>query len=328
MTAPAAPIPAQCRYAQAVAKNHGYDFEILDGGIGYLFRISRGEKSFLAGAGPLSSYPLNNANSASIARDKIFTNAVLSRNGIANLGGRCFFLSSDGRALRGDGYELDDARLYAKQIGYPLFCKPLTGSRGDFAERIADADEFEDYVRRTGARHQAIVIQQFFSGSEFRVFVFDGEPIFCLEKSDVVLSADGSQTAAGLLSALNAGLAAKGISPYPPTTKLTCPDGRSVDPDSVPPSGAKVIVCGRKNIIIGLVPRQVEPIPADLLQLAQASASALNLRAAAVDLLKESGGSLRVIEVNANPEISSLEALDRWDLIEKIWLSTIEALLK
>ena len=178
-------IADQCRYAQWVAQRHNYGFEILDGGEGYLFRISRGDKSFFAGAGPLSSYPLNSSFAATAARDKVFANRLLDLAGVPNLGGRAFFLTAESRQLRGPGYEVEDARLYFSELGEKAFCKPLAGSRGTFAEPVRGSDAFDDYISRCAQKHPAIVVQPLFAGEETRVFVFDATPIFCIEKGAV-----------------------------------------------------------------------------------------------------------------------------------------------
>ncbi|MND05661.1 hypothetical protein D3C83_265950 [compost metagenome] len=64
--------------------------------------------------------------------------------------------------------------------------------------------------------------------------------------------------------------------------------------------------------------------------MAVASAAALGLSLAAVDLfdLSGDGTDLAVIEVNSNPMIATLEEQDRWDLIETIWRANIDAAMK
>jgi glutathione synthase/RimK-type ligase-like ATP-grasp enzyme len=326
------PIANQCRYALEVARRHGYRCDVLDGGDGYLFRISDGRKSFLAGAGSLSSYPLNNAVAASIARDKIFTNMLLTQAGIPNLGGRHFFLSDEGRKLRSAGHESADARSYAAAIGFPVFCKPLTGSKGDFAEVIPTAEALEDYLRRVSIRHRAIVVQEFFDGDEFRVFVFDKQPLFCIEKGAVRVIGDGERSVRELLDSLNRDLRDKGVSAYPENTPVRRVSGEPVSDHYRPAVDESLEVHGRRNLSVGAGVAVLETIPDDFSVLAVSAAQTLELRVAAVDILRcretSSAAALRVVEVNANPDISALECLDRRDLIEKIWLSAIEILLK
>lgn len=321
-------IASHCRYAQRAAATCGCTVEILDSGEGYLFRISDGVRSFDVGAGPLATYPMNSAFGASVARDKGFTNRILELAGIPNLGGRPFFFSTEGEKLRGRGYELDDAREYFHSLGSVTFCKPLTGSRGDLAELIESAAELEEYFRRCALHYPSFIMQRFFEGEELRIFVFDGEPIFCLAKMPPTLRGDGLRTAAALLEDLNATLAGTALSTHRPV--LVTAGGARVAPDYIPPCGEQLRLRGRKNVGFGGDISLVDPSRAQV-DLAARAAGALGLRVAAVDLMKVAGGNaadIRVIEVNSNPEIHSLERLGRWDLIERIWRNIIDTCLR
>ncbi len=325
------PLVAQCRYAQTVAGRHGFEFELLDPD-GYLFRVATGGASALIGAGPVSSYPLNSATAASIAHDKIFTNRVLDRHGIAHLGGRCFALTADGKNLRGSGHELADAIAYARQLGFPVFCKPISGSRGDFAEVIADEAAFEDFTHRASVRHRTVVVQPVFEGSELRVFVFDGEPLFCVEKLPVTLTGDGVRTVAELLFQRNSELTASGISSYPPGVVISgasrIPRPASAILTEVPADGERLELGGRRNLAVGAGVTPLDPVPDDAAAIAVEAVAAIGLRIGAVDLLRPAGLRHHVIEINANPDIVTLERLGRWDLIEHIWLRIFRALLR
>ena len=325
------PIPDQTRYAKKVALNAGYGFEILDKGENCLFRISKGQKSFIAGSGSLSSYPLNNAFSANIARDKIFTNHLLDTQNVPNLGGRCFFLSPEGRALRGDGYEIEDAFSYLENLDGPAFCKPLRGSQGSFAEIVKNTTELKDYIDRCSKKFDAIVIQKYFEGTEYRVFMLGEEPLFCLKKGNVELLGDGQSRIIELLAELNSDLISKGISPYSNNIKVTDIDGTEIQLMEIPKLGQKLSLQGRKNISSGATPLFISLIPEILKDLALKSQKALGLEISGIDFMcEEKDGEIfeaRVIEVNSNPAISSLEMVGRWDLIERVWLYVIEKCL-
>ena len=303
--------PDIARYAKKVALDNGYTFEFLDRGEGCLFRISDANNSFLAGAGSLASYPLNNAFSASVARDKIFTNHLLDNNDIPNLGGKCFFLSPEGRALRGKGYETEDAFQYAENLEGPAFCKPLRGSQGTFAEIVRDTNQLQDYIKRCSKKFDAIVIQKYFEGTEYRVFMLGDEPLFCFKKGDIELIGDGQDRIIELLAELNSDLIAKGISPYSSNVKITNLSGDEFQLMQVPKSGEKLYIAGRKNISTGATPLLISLTPNILKELALKSHNALGLEISGIDFMcKEKDGKIleaRVIEVNSNPAISSLE---------------------
>lgn len=320
-------IPDIARFARKVAIDHGYEFEFIDNGENCLFQISNSKNSFIAGAGSLASYPLNNAVAASIARDKIFTNHLLDNEKIPNLGGKCFFLSPEGRALRSDGYEIEDAIKYFKKLSGPAFCKPLRGSQGTFAEIIRDKNELENYIERCSKKFDAIVIQKYFEGTEYRVFMLGDEPLFCFKKGEVELVGDGEGRIIELLAELNSGLIAKGISPYSSNVTITNSTGDEFQLMQVPKLGEKLFIAGRKNISSGATPLLLNTIPEILANLALRSHNAIGLEISGIDFMcKEASGEIleaRVIEVNSNPAISSLEFSMRWDLIESIWLYVI-----
>ena len=80
--------------------------------------------------------------------------------------------------------------------------------------------------------------------------------------------------------------------------------------------------------VSGEVGSLVEPCPDGLKHVALRSAAALSLRVAGVDLFVESvtnsdDPEIRVVEVNGNPGIRSLENLGRFDLIERIWCEVL-----
>lgn len=68
-------------------------------------------------------------------------------------------------------------------------------------------------------------------------------------------------------------------------------------------------------------------VPNALAALAAASADALQLQLAAVDIFETESGPV-VIEVNSNPAIETLEDHDRWDLIETVWRANFETALR
>lgn len=323
-------IADHCRYAKRTTERHGWGFEILDGGEGYLFRVSSAGRSCTFGAGPLASFPMNSAFGASVARDKVFTNRMLELARVPHFGGRAFFLTPDSRLLRGEGYELADAEAYLLELGGTAFCKPLTGSRGDFAEIVVGADAFREYASRCAAKHRAIVMQRLYSGRELRVFVMDGSAVYAVTKAEAAVTGDGIRSVGALLEEVNLRLTGTGVSRYSENARTTTEPGVPVDRSYVPAGGERITIAGRRNLGFSGTPQLLEPLPADAARLAITAVRALGLRLAAVDLMEcreESKNELRVIEVNSNPEIVSLERLDRWDLIEHIWSHVIRTCL-
>ena len=118
------------------APNSGSAFRDLDGGSGLLFSVASRDRLLHFGAGRCSWYPQNNATASTLASDKHFTSRILREAGVPALGGEYFFLHERYRAHRPAGHERSDAVAYFKTLGGSAFVKPLTGSRGDFAQAV------------------------------------------------------------------------------------------------------------------------------------------------------------------------------------------------
>jgi len=257
-------------------------------------------------------YPINSATAMALATDKHFTRVALDAAGVRNLGGEPFFLDPRRAALRPPGREVDDARAHMAARGHTAFCKPLAGSRGDFAEAVVGAAAFEDWLSRVSVRHDAILLQDIFSGDEYRVFAVDDETVYAVQRFAPVLRGDGVHTAGALLAALTTRQSRAGLSPS------VLPGG--TPENAVIPAGVEVPLGGRRNASAGGAVALVSPecLPDGVARITHAARRALGLRVAGVDIMVCADGP-RVIEVNGNPAIPHLEALGREDLIVRVW---------
>jgi glutathione synthase/RimK-type ligase-like ATP-grasp enzyme len=322
------PLPDPARYARDAAQAIGATYQDLDNGENYLFRIAKNARFVVAGAGPVASFPVNSASAVSIARDKSFTNAVLADAGLPVIPGGLFFAHQRRVSLRGPGREVSDARLYAARLGWPVFCKPNTGARGNFAEIIPNDAALVDYAARVAVEFEAFLIQPVVRGAEHRVLIHDGRPIFHAAKQAPVLVGDGRRTLAELLATLNAELAGTGISEWP--ASVFALQGRTAG-DVMQP-GERFILPGRRNLsAVGEIERFRTDVPAPLLAIARAAVAAVGLRIGAVDMFDRSAAGdlsdLVVIEVNGNPGLKTLELAGRMDLIRAIWTDMLKELL-
>jgi glutathione synthase/RimK-type ligase-like ATP-grasp enzyme len=307
---------AQARYAAHAAARAGLSFRSLDGDDGYLFEITDGARRALFSSGAGSPYALNDFRAASLARDKAFCATVLSQSGLPTIPGDLFFVTEQHAAMRAPGRELADARAFARTAVYPLFCKPVAASNGAFAERIADAAAFQDYLTRVARQHFAILAQPFLRGAEHRVFVLEGRALFAYRKHLPHVIGDGRATLAELLQKRGYGRA--GV-------------GRALD--VVPAEDERIELEGPANRAVGgAASAPVDDVPEPLARIAFAAADTLGLQLAGIDIFDLSAAGdysdLRIIECNANPMIATLEDHDRWDLIDTIWRANIAAALR
>ncbi len=314
---------AQARYAAHAAEARGYSFRSLDGADGYLFEVRDGVRSALFAAGQGSPYALNDANAASLARDKSFCAEALRAARLPVLPGRLFFVTKRWAEMRSPGREPEDARVFAASADYPIFCKPISASNGLHAEVIDDAGAFDNYMERVAREHFAILAQPYVRGDEHRVFILEGRALFSYRKHQPKVVGDGQSTLAELVT--RAEILGK--------RKARDRDGALLAPDAIPELGSAIAFEGPANRSSGGSSGEiVDGAPAALADLAIKAADALGLELAGVDVFdvsqKRDLSDLVIIEVNSNPMIATLEDHDRWDLIDEIWRANFDAALR
>lgn len=321
--------PDPARYAMDAAAAIGADYADLDDGGGYLFRVSKNGRNLVAGAGAICSFPVNSATAFTLSRDKAHTKSVLAAAGLPVASGGLFFAHTRRAALRQPGREAGDAAAFAARIGWPVFCKPNTGSRGNYAEIVADPFALADYVRRVSIEFEAFLVEPVLKGAEHRVLIHDGRVIFHASKAPPTLTGDGASAIATLLSVLNQSLAGTGISPYPASVLQIA----GLDPAAIPVKGQRIALPGRRNLSAeGDIEAFSDTAPPALAELAAQAVAAVGLRVGAVDLFDVSpAGDLSqpvILEVNGNPGLRTLEFNGRTDLIRAIWVSMLTEMLE
>ena len=313
--------PDQSIYAEFACAEFGLDFRDLDGGSGQIITVASRDRLLHFGAGRSSWYPQNNATASTLASDKYFTSRILREAGVPALGGEYFFLHDRHRAHRPTGHERSDAMAYLSTLGGSAFVKPLTGSRGDFAQAVHGEEPLVRYLDEVTKYYDSVLIQPIVEGIEYRVFLLDDDALFCARKYLPFVSGDGVHTVRELLTAHNDTLRARGLSPASMAE-------HEPSLDAVPAKGERREIPGRMNLSAGGT-MVLAAAPETAITLARQAARALGLRVAAVDMFVDIGGDsgpIKVIEVNSNPAIRLLEVSDRGDLILKIWHHTFSAM--
>ena len=246
----------------------------------------------------------------------------MKRAGAPTLGGEYFFLHDRHRAHRPAGHEREDALVHLRKLGGTAFVKPLSGSRGDFAQAVHDEASLLRYLGEVSQYYDAILIQPVVAGTEYRVFVLDDEV--------ALYGAEISAVRPGRRRALrSASCWPRTMKACDPTVCRRFPSQTTASLDIVLPKGERWEIPGRMNLSAGGTMVLEAPRSEAAIALATKAVRALGLRVAAVDLFTDIGGepdAMRVIEVNANPSIRLLEQSNRGDLILKIWHHTFSAM--
>src|SRR4051812_5866849 len=205
--------PDQSIYAEFACAEFGLAFRDLDGGSGLLFSVASREKSLHFGAGRCAWYPQNNATSATLASDKYFTSKILEAAGVPVIGGEYFFLHDRHRAHRPSGHERDDALACFRKLGASAFVKPLTGSRGDFAQAVHGEAALTRCLDEVARYYDAVLVQPIVDGVEYRIFLAGDDALYCARKRPPFVTGDGVRSLRVLLAAHNDALRACGLSP-------------------------------------------------------------------------------------------------------------------
>ena len=314
--------PDQAVYAEFACAEFGLTFRDLDGGSGLLFSIAARDRLVHFGAGRCSWYPQNSATASTLASDKYFASRIMREAGVSALGGEYFFLHERHRAHRPTGHERGDAIDCFRTLGGSAFLKPLTGSRGDFAQAVHGEAALARYLDEVMQYYDAVLIQPIIEGIEYRILLLDDEPLYCARKSPPSVTGDGVCTLRKLLTAHNDALRARGLSP------VALPaDDPSLD--AVPAKGERHEIPGRMNLSAGGTMVLADAPSEKAVTSARQAARAIGLRVAAIDMFVDVGGdpdAIEIIEVNSNPSIRLLEDSNRGDLILKTWHHTLVAM--
>lgn len=312
--------PDQAIHAEYACRAFGLTFEEIDRGTGLAFVISSQESHVAFGAGRGSFFPQNNATATTLANDKYLSSVIFAHAGVAALGGQYFFLHERHRAHRPPGHERTDAAAYLEGLGGAAFCKPLAGSRGDFAQAIVGTTALLQYLDEVARYHDAILMQRVVCGREYRVFLLDDEVVYCARKAPPFVTGDGKHSLHALLVQREKHLSDRGISSA--STELE----PSNDLALILPAGQRYEIIGRMNRSAGGTMTLAAPDdPTSAFALTRRAAQVLGLRVAAVDIFTDIDGdaaNMRIIEANANPSIRFLEDCQRDDLILTIWRHT------
>ena len=310
--------PDQSIYAEFACAEFGLTFSDLDNGSGLIFSVASPATLMHFGAGRCSWYPQNSATASTLASDKYFTKTILDAAGVRTIGGEYFFLHERYRAHRPAGHERDDAQAYFRELGTSAFVKPLTGSRGDFAQAIHGETALMRYLDEVAKYYDAVLMQPIVEGIEWRIFLLDDEALFCARKYPPSVRGDGVRTWRELLNVHNDALRARGLSPV-------ALGDRDSTLDAVLANGERREIPGRMNLSAGGT-MMIELAPSEeAVALARQATRALGLRVAAVDMFVSIGGdadAMTAIEVNSNPSIRLLEDSGRDDLILRLWHHT------
>lgn len=216
-------------------------------------------------------------------------------------------------------YSVEQARIAAERIGYPVVVKPadLDGGKG-VAVELKTADKVALAYEQARELSTNILVEKYYPGNDYRVHVYRGEVYWAVHRVPGGVTGDGRQTVRSLLDELNAHplRGQPGSNSLLKTIDLDAEarellEEANLDENSTPEAGRFVRLRRAANVASGGVPVPVlEQIHPDNVQLAIRTARLLRLDLAGLDLLMEDiskswfeTGAI-ICEVNAQPQLS------------------------
>jgi glutathione synthase/RimK-type ligase-like ATP-grasp enzyme len=315
-------IPKSLAILRTACDENNIAFRLEDAFSGFVARLTKGSKSYLAGAAGIGVYPINRGAPFAIARDKAFTHFILERAGFRAPAGGHFFLNPQGDYVRPPGRERADAMDFAGRLSdghrQPLIVKPNSGKGAKLVTFVRTRAELVMALEAIAESDDVALIQSFIDEPEFRLFLVDGEIVFAYRKARATIIGDGRRTISALCrsasplfdvrrsSFLQAALQVRGFS-----EDAVLPDGEALAIDFI----SNISASGR---FAGFT----EPSP-PVREWARRLARTVSLRVTGIDVFSRSEladpSDFFVTDVNGAPNLGTLHDLGYRDLVMGVW---------
>lgn len=262
---------------------------------------------------------LNPGSSEDLAKDKGHTKSMLRAMGIACPRGKDFLLPwwheriklSQEQRGKVDMSTIDQADAYiTSDIGYPVYVKPVDGSKGGGVYRVEDEAEllgvFEEYEKN---KTRVAVVEEAVDMPDYRVVILDGQLISAYQRIPLAVTGNGVDSTEVLINKLSVEYHLSGRDTVldahePRVTKHLGKIGLNVN--YVPGAGENVTLVPISNLSAGGTSLDVTAeIAPKWVELSVTIAEHFNLRLCGIDLacndITSGSSEYSVLEVNAAP---------------------------
>jgi len=240
------------------------------------------------------NFEVNSATAELMAGDKAAVSDVLAHLGVPHVPHRLFLHP------RLSGYVSSQGNwpamlAYADEVGYPLVCKPNTGTGGEGVSLVTNPAELEQTVMALFQLHRSICLSRYLEiEQEYRAVMLDEtcELLYTKRRPHVV--GDGTSSVLELIEQLHLNgqlsqeLAGQAIEQH------------SGELRRVPEPGQEVLIGWKHNLGEGSAPQMVAEgsLYDQLVELARRAQQAINIRFTSVDMV-EANGKLLILEINS-----------------------------
>jgi glutathione synthase/RimK-type ligase-like ATP-grasp enzyme len=156
--------------------------------------FKNGKKSYFR----YNTVDLNPVGASDIAKDKDYAAFFMKTMGYPVPHGRAFCSPEWAQAI-GSKKDTRAARVYAKQIGYPVIVKPNSGSQGSGVALAHTDAQLVRALRVVFQNDKIALVQKPVSGRDYRIVVLDGTIISAYERIPLNVMGDGKSSILRLL---------------------------------------------------------------------------------------------------------------------------------
>lgn len=285
-----------------------------------------------------STLDINRMGASEISRDKGYSKFFMRSQGYRVVKGNVFYSNRWCKAI-GSRKDIDQAYLYARKLGFPVFVKPNSRSRGVGVEKVYTRVDFYRALRQIFLQDQVALVEQAIEGaSDYRIVVLDQRVISAYERIPLSVIGDGRSTIRTLLRRKQQEFDRIGRD-----SRLNLKDARMLAKlrrrglalNSKIPEGERLFLLDNANLSAGGESKDgTLTIHPDFRRLAVEITRGMGLRLCGVDVLVK-GGSLAepakdcyVLEINSAPGLDHYAKIgqEQKKVVEDLYLKVIKAM--
>lgn len=285
-----------------------------------------------------STLDINRMGASEISRDKGYSKYFMRLLGYPVVKGNSFYSKGWCEAI-GSTKNIDQAYKYACKLGFPVFVKPNSKSRGIGVAKVFNRSEFYRAMRQAFLQdHVALVESAVKDASDYRIVVLDRQVISAYQRIPLFVVGDGRSTIRVLLRSKQAEFERIGRDTRikPDDLRFQARLKRSgLSLKSILPIGKPVFLLDNANLSAGGESKDVTGIVhPDFRRLAIQLTREMGLRLCGVDVLVRDGSlaespkEFYVLEINSAPGLDHYASIGKRQkrIVEGLYLKVIRAM--
>ncbi len=311
---------------------------------GYISRLQYSDGSYRVTYG--NDLGLNSGASEDLASDKGHTKFLLRTIGVNCPEGQEFLLPwwaetiAPNQEKRGNAAlrTTDQAATYINEtLGYPVYIKPVSGSKGLGVQKVDTEDELNRaFCELETTRSRVAIVEDAIDMPDYRVVVLDGGLISAYRRDPLAVQGDGESSVYLLLQHLQDRFDTEGRDTVIDVRSHDIRNfllKRNMDFDTVPDKGCQIVLADVSNLSAGGTSVDVtDEIHDHWIDLSSNIAKHFNLRLCGVDLacndIADGTSDYSVLEVNSTPGLDHYASSgeDQKRIVDELYTKVLNAL--